>query len=379
MSTIEKPLLVITLMVKDEEQSILDTLNSFLSSKGKNYFFILDTGSKDNTVKIIQEFLKQKDIVGFIKEELFIDFATSRNRTLELAQHYFPNAAFFLMPDAEWHLNCINSLLNFCEKEKNLSTPLYLINAKMNSMEFSTARLLRVANKIKFQGVVHESPEISTSTKCPDSIFFTIKTSNYGKEKSKKRWQRDLLLLTDAFYKNKNDTRTIFYLAQTYECLGLLENAYNFYTIRSQINGWDEENFITFFRLGCLCEELKNNNPHITWATAMDYYLKAFSIRPQRIEPLIKIAMYYWPNNIQTCYLFVKHAYDIPYPKNDILFIEKKMYTYDRYEIMSRCAWYAKEYELGREATKIALSIHPEMQHLQKNLILYEDKIKSIN
>ena len=228
------------------------------------------------------------------------------------------------------------------------------------------------------KGVVHEAPERPASVKVPDPVYFEVKPTSYGVEKSQRRWRQDVELLTKEFKKNENDPRTTFYLAQTFECLGELEKAYQFYQYREQLSGWDEENFITLFRLGCLAERLGPIERSSAWSTAMDYYLKAFSQRPHRIEPLVKIAEHYWPDNIQTCYLFIRHAYDIPYPKSDLLFIEKEMYDYTRYEIMSRAAWYMGEYALGEEATLLALKAHSEMEHLHKNLELYREKLVGI-
>jgi len=370
----DSPLIVIVLMVKNESISIQSTLESFLTG-GLTQFFILDTGSSDNTVQLAQTFLQQKHVTGCIKQEPFIDFATSRNRALALAEQQFPTAVFFMMPDAEWYLHNASELITFCEQEKNKDTALYLINIHMNSIEFTTARLFRAANQIRFKGVVHEAPDIPAVIKAPDSVFFEVKSSDYGIEKSKRRWQQDLLLLSNAFHDDKQDPRTAFYLAQTYECLGLLDNAYHMYQHRDTLSGWDEENFITLFRLGCLSKQLIETHSQITWQTAMDYFLKAFALRPHRIEPLVKIADHYWPSNPQACFLFIKHAYSMAYPTQDILFIEKNMYFYDRYEIMSRCAWYAGEYALGEEATQRALTIRPDEQHLQQNLVLYQSKL----
>ncbi len=368
------PLLVVTIMVKDEALTIIKTLESFLTSK-TNYFFVLDTGSKDNTVDVVKEFYTRPGVVGFIEQEKFIDFAASRNRTLELAEKYFPNAKFFIMPDAEWRLSNPELLIEFCKQEKDIDTPLYLINIYFNTTEFTTARLFRVSHKNRFKGVVHEAPITPTEIKCPKQIYFTVHSSQQGIDKSRSRWQKDLLLLTDAFNKDKSDPRVAFYLAQTYECLNLYESAYQIYLHRSTLDGFDEENFITYFRLGCIADILKSSNNNFTWELAMQHYLQAFKLRAHRIEPLVKIAMHYWPENINTCYLFIKHAYDIPYPNDDILFIEKEMYNYDRYEVMSRCAWYLQEYKLGEEATLKALESHPEMEHLHRNLNLYQSKL----
>jgi tetratricopeptide (TPR) repeat protein len=288
---------------------------------------------------------------------------------MELAEQHFPDTAFFLMPDAEWYLHHHDALITFCENEKLRDTPLYLIKIKMNSTEFTTARLFRASARIRFKGIVHEAPELLAQVKTPDPIYFEVKASHHGIEKSQLRWQRDLPLLTNAYEQNPEDPRTTFYLAQTYECLGMLEKAYEFYQRRSALKGWDEENFITLFRLGYLAERIN------LWAIAMEYYLQAFSLRSHRIEPLVKIAEHYWSSNIQTSFLFIRHAYDIPYPKTDLLFIEKEMYDYTRYEIMSRCAWYMKQYTLGEEATLLALAIHPGMEHLHSNLKLYREKL----
>ncbi|MDP3561044.1 MAG: hypothetical protein Q8R83_02550 [Legionellaceae bacterium] len=370
----ETPLIVVVMMVRDESISLQSTLSSFMAG-GLTHFFIFDTGSSDNTLQLAQDFFRNNAVIGYAKQEAFIDFSTSRNRALTLAEQHFNDACFFVMPDAEWHLSNPQALIAFCEQEKNNDTPLYLMNIRMNATEFTTARLFRVASHIQFQGAVHEVPDVVADIKCPDDVYFEVNATSHGIEKSKRRWQRDLLLLSDAFHQDKSDPRTAFYLAQTYECLGLLENAYQIYQHRETLPGWDEENFITCLRLGYIAQQLAEFNMNYSWDHAMNHFLKAFSLRPHRIEPLVKIADYFWPHNIHACYLFIKHAYDMPYPKNDTLFIEKGMYYFDRYEIMSRCAWHVGEYALGEQATLIALKTYPEVPHLHSNLKLYQDKL----
>ena len=371
----EAPLIVVVLMIKNESASIEATLDSYRQG-GLQHFLVFDTGSTDNTLELTQRYFNQHPLTVNIQQEPFVDFASSRNRALELAERAFPNAIFFIMPDAEWHLHNPVGLIQFCEQEKIATIPLYLMTIKMNSVEFTTARLFRVKQKIRFKGVVHEAPDALTSVKVPDTTYFEVQSTQQGIQKSQRRWEQDLVLLLNAFHDNDQDPRTTFYLAQTYECLGRLEEAYRFYQHRATIQGWDEENFITQFRLGCLAEQLSANPYHTAnWDVAMNHYLQAFSLRPQRIEPLIKIAAHYWPDNIPSCYLFAKHAYDMPYPSHDLLFIEKSMYEYDRYEIMSRCAWYVQEYELGECATLKALEITPDAEHLKNNLALYQSEL----
>jgi glycosyltransferase involved in cell wall biosynthesis len=372
------PLVVIVLMIKNEATSIQATLSSYVAG-GLNHFFIFDTGSTDNTIALVEDYFKQYSVIATIRQEPFIDFAQSRNRALELAEDCFSDAVFFLMPDAEWHLRYPAELIRFCESERQQRTPLYLVSITMNAINFTTARLFRVSERLRFEGVVHEVPNRLAEVKVPDPVCFQVVSTQQGIAKSKQRWEQDLVLLSAVLECQTDDPRTVFYLAQTYECLERLEEAYQLYQQRSQLVGWDEENFITFFRLGCLAERLtQQEGSGVTWDAAMNYFLQAFALRPQRIEPLVKIANHYWPTNPQACYLFIKQAYDSSYPAEDRLFIEKEMYDYDRYEIMSRCAWYMGAYALGAKATEKALMVRPNTPHLCRNLELYQEKLCSL-
>lgn len=367
-------LIAVVLMVKDESVSIQPTLSSFFD-EGIRHFFIFDTGSTDNTIELARAFFEDHSLDGYVQQEPFIDFASSRNRALELAEQHFMSIPFLLMPDAEWFLHGGKSLFDFCADEVLKQTSQYLVCMKMGRIEFYVPRLFRTSSKIRFQGVVHEVPEApAAQLKIPISVYFEIIATERGKIKSNKRWRQDLKLLFAAHVDDPDNPRTAFYLAQTYECLNDFDSAYRMYQVREKLNGWDEENFITLFRLGGLAKTRHQDNPQLGWAIAMDYYLKAFSNRPQRIEPLIMIAEHYWPENIQSCYLFARNAYDCPYPKNDLLFVEKEMYDYSRYELMSRCAWYMGEFTLGEQATRLALNARPNVPHLLKNLELYQQQ-----
>lgn len=367
------PLLVVTIMIKNEAESIEKTLLPFVEA-GIKHICVFDTGSTDNTLEVVNKFYLEHAIEGCIHQEEFIDFATSRNRALQLAENHFPNAIFMIMPDAEWYLENGKGLLNYLEKIKDMNEAIYLIKLQGKTLEFFSARVMRVSAKNRFVGVVHEVLINASGAALPHDVFFKWIPSNIGKEKSRLRWERDAILLLKEHEKNPTDPRTAFYLAQTYDCLDDYETALKYYQIREKITGWDEENFITVFRIAILFDKLSKINEKYTWSMALEYYLKAFGMRPTRTEPLVKIADHYWPDNIPACYLFSRYASKMPYPK-DILFVEKEMYDYTRYEILSRCAWYMQEFSVGKDATKRALKVYPQTEHLKRNLELYEKQI----
>lgn len=372
-------MLAVVLMVKNEEQTIKATLKPLIEG-GLHHFFIFDTGSTDNTLAVSKNTLASAGVDYHCVQEPFIDFAVSRNRALILAEEAFSSVPFLLMPDAEWHLHQVEQLLYFCKQQEQGTTSVFLIRVVMNhSLDFYTARLFRTKSHIRFSGAVHEYPLAPAGGKIPEEIYFTYQQTPFSREKSAARWKRDLTLLLKEYGEGASlMPRNLFYLAQTFECLENWREAYHYYKLRSEVLGWDEENFITLFRLGRTCEKLSTLDTHYSWEQAQDYYLQAFALRPQRIEPLIRIADHYWPEQIPLCYLYAHYACEVPYPANDILFIEKHLYQYTRYEILSRCAWHMGKFKEGLWATEQALKAQPNVPHLLSNLKLYQERCKEL-
>lgn len=366
------PLLVVVIMVKNEASVIQETLQPFVDG-GVNHFLVFDTGSTDSTVLITQAFFKKHSIAhGVIKQEPFIDFATSRSRSMELAQEAFPNACFTLVVDAEWYMHDVQGLIKFCQENKNDTTPLYLVRIMNDYFDNYTPRLFRSSAGLKFVGVVHEVPNWATLPelykKVQPESFFEWRPSEYGNEKSKRRYVRDLEVLLKEYETNPHDPRTVFYLGQTYHCLDDLENARIWYEKRIAMNhvGWDEENFMASYRLAHVYNEMGMKDQ------ALLKYIEAFSLRPSRAEPLICLSDLFWKNGQkELCYIFASYAVKMPYPSSDILFVDKKLYDYTRHDLMGIGAWYVGDYQNGKAAVLRALQENPQAAHLHRNLALY--------
>lgn len=377
------PLLVVVIMVKDETDVIKPTLEMYCKAdpEGKKIAYIVyDTGLDpwSSTMAKAKELFNEYNLTNYyIIQEPFVDFATSRNKALDLVDKNFPNAAFMLMPDAEWYLHGVPELLAFCEEELATQSTAgsYLVRIVSTDLDFGTQRLIRCHSKLRFGGVVHETIMIGTRYKTPDSVYFELRPGRYGVEKTQKRWKRDRELLLKAFESNQKDSRSSFYLAQTCDCLGNLDEAYKYYDIRIHLIGWDEEDMMARYRLAGVTERLKNEDGSIRWPEALDHYLKAYTMRPSRVESLIRVAAHYLSEGNHACaYLFAKRACDVAYPKSDTLFVEKEGYEYTRWDILGQSAWYVGEFEIGEAAVREALRLHENYPHLLNNLSFYLNK-----
>jgi hypothetical protein len=372
------PLLVVVIMVKNEEAVMRATLQPFVDG-GIQSFFVFDTGSTDRTIEVTREFFDEYGITqGYIEQEPFIDFATSRNRALDLAHERFANAAFMIMPDAEWYLNDAQLLLNFCQTclQSGDRYSAYLIHIVNDYLDNYSCRLIRCHTGARFFGVVHEVIPQAVHVKVPDTIYFKYLPASNGVEKSNARFVRDRELLYKEYLQKPWCTRTLFYLARVCEDLGEWQEAYDLYKIRVKMKGWDAEDYMAHYRLAETIKKLviygEEKREQYQWSEALMYYLQAYSMSPHRAEPLVEIADYYaYINDMSLAFLFARRAVDIPYPAQDLLFIQKYAYEYYRYELLARSAWYVGEFEIGEWAARKAYQVRPDYVYAQQNMNCY--------
>ncbi|MBA2307136.1 glycosyltransferase family 2 protein [Candidatus Dependentiae bacterium] len=392
------PLLVILLMVKNEREVIIPTLESYLP-KGENAqeafkdigYVLYDTGSTDGTQEVAREFFERNGVTHFvIKEEPFVpdDFAASRNNGLAFTRAYFPNSTFILFPDAEWYLNSADLLLGFCRSEKNLADRgngvlpcYYQLNIEKKesggTYVFPTQRLFLTADDVKFEGKIHECPTKISEAAVSEAVYFTLGSSKTGQESSTRRWYRDRDVLLKELLADPDNPRTALYLGLTELWLGNLRNSYTYLKLRIKLHSYPEEDYFAYYKLGIVTMILAKQEPHsFTWNEAHGYFLKAYSLRPHRAEPLVRIATHYIEeDNHPLSYIYSKRAIDIPRPEHEKLEVECHLYDYERWEALSRSAWHFGEYELGEQATRKAIESCPNYPHLYRNLALFWDKL----
>jgi len=296
-----------------------------------------------------------------------VDFVNSPNPGLDLVLEKFPHAAFMIMPDTEWYLHNVESLLEFCQQElpfEERRSYLVRIISKTSNLDFGTQRLIRCDSGVRWT---------------PQDVYFEVQDERYGQEKTQKRLLRDRDLLLKEYEDHPNDASTCFYLALTFDNLGDLENAKKYYEARVKLIGWDEEDMIARYRLASVVERILKPDGSCDWPLALDHYLKAFEMRPSRAEALVRISLYYLNHGERDLsYIFAHRACEIPYPDNDSLFVEKEVYEYTRFDVLGQCAWYAGEFEVGEQAVREALKVRHDLPHLETNLNFYLNRKKEL-
>jgi hypothetical protein len=365
------------MMVKNEQDNILKSLNSIKNVC--NDIIIYDTGSTDNTINIITNWCDKNDKKLYLKTGDFVDFSISRNVLLDYA-YSIENIHYLLLLDSADELQNGNIFLKECEKyinNKNVNA-FYLTQVWLSGISttrYFNIRCIKNYCNWKYYEPVHEYIAIkdekgnninSEPLKLENIILFQDRNLDGGKSLS--RFSRDKEILLKHHEKNPTNERTIFYLAQTYSCLSEYENSIEWYKKRTEMKGYNEEIFYSYYSIGNCMQSLNKDLYEI-----VPYYLKAFNFI-KRIEPLVKLSKLFRLklNDTNIAYMFIKMACQLPYT-DCMLFVDDYMYKYERWHELGICSYYVKDYISGKEACLKALSFKPDSEIDKNNLKFYQD------
>ena len=314
------------MIVKDEAEGIAETIRSVRDVV--DFYTIVDTGSTDGTQEIISECFGSTP--GEIVQEPFVDYATTRNRALEIGEM---STTFSLMLSGDETLSEASGLREFLESKRGSYGGAYNISVRMANDIWKATRITRAGSCWRYVGATHEvcvgpnGPGILDSA--PGLIVHETKRRTF--QKMNVNWKRDVALLTAELNRNPSDTRSTFYLAQSYEMLGQYDLASFGYQKRVELGGWREEVYESLWRIAKLKFAMG-----LPWAECEEAFLKAFSFSPHRAEPLVVIGRHYLEiHNGPVARLFLERACALEYPAGDVLFVDSHSYEV-RYDLLAQ-------------------------------------------
>lgn len=362
----------LTMIVKNESAIISRCLDAALPVI--DCISICDTGSTDNTVAIIENYMKEHKLPGKVHQHVWKNFGTNRTLSAQAAQETlkeigFPlESTYLLLLDADMLLEVMPEF-----KKADLQGDSYSLMQCNGDISYSNIRLVRASLPWECVGVTHEYWRAKGAR--DDSVFqgLSIDDWNDGGCKSDK-FERDLKLLTQGLIDEPNNERYMFYLAQTYHCLSQHADSNRWYQARIDQGGWFEEVWYSKYMLGVNYEAMGD------WDKALEAYTDAYLYNPKRAEPIYNIAKYYRLNQqYLLAYLFAKLGKGISYPKDQYLFISDTIYDYEFDEELSIIAYYTPFKQEGLEASHQLLlnKYAPEevKEQCYRNICFYVEKL----
>ncbi len=209
-NTTKKPLLSLTLVVKNEEKYVDGCLQSVHGIADE--IIIVDTGSTDRTIEIAQSHGVQINHFPWID-----DFSAARNNALQYA-----TGEWVLVLDADERLKVKDKaeFLNFLD-QPNIEGGFISIHNKQNDGELveylvhKAVRLFRRRPEYRFTGSIHEDilPSILQNNGCVKEVPAWIEHFGYSKDNIEKK-NRNLSLLFKKVEEEGENFVNVFYIAK---------------------------------------------------------------------------------------------------------------------------------------------------------------------
>jgi len=345
----KKKTICLNMIVKDESAVIERCLESVLPII--DTWVIVDTGSTDGTQKVIKKYLRK--IPGKLYERPWVNFEHNRNEALNLAQG---KADYLLIMDADDYLRFDEDF-----QLPKLDKQLYFFNFELGGTTYKRPQLIQSKLPWKWVGVLHEYLDYSFTTSVDVLKGVTYVEQREGnRSRDPEKYIKDAKILEAALQKEPNNSRYIFYLAQSYRDAGLKEKALENYLKRASLQGWNEEVFHSLLSAAKLKEQLEKPYREI-----VNSYTEAYTCRPSRAEPLYYLALFFRnQKNFLLGYLTASQGLQLPKP-HEILFVESWIYDWGLLMEKSVSAYWLGRYQECLDLSREILRLENLPEHVK--------------
>jgi glycosyltransferase involved in cell wall biosynthesis len=345
-------------IVKNEEKILERCVQSLLPHI--DCAIIIDTGSTDSTPELLMKLFAAAGKPLELRYAPFENFAQARNEALRIARASSLDWQYLLLSDAD--MNLVVDDPNWTQKLNGGLA--YDVRQIGGSLSYWNRRLLNRSAQCRYECPTHEYLDIAAAGAI-DGIHFIDHADGANRPE---KFARDIALLESAL---KTETRPglvqrfHFYLGQSYFDVGNWESAAFHYWKRIALGGYAEEQWYAQMRLA-LC--LRNLGRDADFLLEM---LSAYRMRPQRAETLYELARHFRLRGDNfVSLLFTEAGLQLPYPKDDHLFVDAYAHNDGLKEEFAICAYYdpLRRRRGATVADKLALS---GSEQAQFNLFWY--------
>ena len=364
------------MIVKDEAHCIVRCLDSVKRVIDKA--LIVDTGSSDNTIQVINDWLEENEVEGKVIKEPWKDFGYNRSFALQAAKEL--GCDYSLMIDAdEIYRYAINfDVVSF---KCSLKYDYYNVPTKTSAAFYYRPTLTSNHKDFKYKAVVHEylePPDGATRDSLDHNItFWNEPIQDSARNQDPQKFQKDALALEKALKDEKDEfliSRYTYYLAQCYKDCQINDKALENFQKRIKRGGWGEELYVSHLYCGEVMERLNSSGAEI-----LDSYALAQEQNPNRAEAIHHAARYCRTHGRnQLAYAWAKQGMKKNLNEN-FLFAQMWIYDYGMLDEFSIAAYWAGEYQESFEAAEKLLKnpkLPPnQIPRVMQNLSYARDKI----
>ena len=318
---------------------------------------VLDTGSTDNTIDIVNKMLVGKK-KGRLFQEPFINFRDSRNRCLELAGTH---CKYTLMLDDTYIIKGdLRRFLTTIRSDQFADS--YSLYIKSKDMEYTSNRILKSECKLRYIYRLHEIVQYKNNMNA--CIPIEVASVNdcecdYMNLRTSERKEYDLKILLEEAEEEPDNSRHYYYIAQTYTLLNKPALAYEYFLKRAYHSdkGYIQERVDSLFEAARIAKYKMN----LSWDVCEKLYQESHELDPRRPDSSYFIAMhYYFEGQIDKAFPYFKKAFEIGYPIHCQFSLKPTLSFYFLPKYLAELCYQYNEYVLGQSACELFLSKNKE-------------------
>ena len=343
-------LINLCIMVKNGGEQFEEMLNKNMHLIDR--WTILDTGSTDGTLDIIKKVLIGKK-KGNLYQEPFINFRDSRNRLLELAGK---DCKFTLMLDDTYTI--AGDLRGFLEEVRgDQFADSFSLYIKSDDVEYASNRVLKTHRQLKYMYKIHEVIQEKNNmnviipierTRIEDGRF------EYMEERTMGRKELDLKLLFEELEDDPNNSRTHYYLGQTYNLLQQHEKAFQYFMERADHPnpGFLQEKIDAIFE-GARLANFQLKKP---WSLCESLYNRAYELDKTRPDSLYFLGIHHFLENDKVkAFDYFKRAFEIGYPVHCQYSLKPTLSFHFLPKFLSQLCYEQGDFALGERCARLFL------------------------
>jgi glycosyltransferase involved in cell wall biosynthesis len=344
-----------------------------------DYAVIEDTGSTDDTQRVISNYLAEEGLPGEIFEEPWQDFAWNRSLALERLRQQ-PAIDYALIMDAD-DVVVLAEDFDPQRLRSSLNQDIYHVQLHRGTARYWRPQVVSNRKHFRYRGVLHEfiegPPEGSTTGTLRD--FHVICGVEGHRSQNPHKYKEDAALLERILETEKEPfliARYTFYMAQSLRDAGEQTKALDTYLRRAELGFWIEEVFISLYNVAGLRERLGYPDTEVIGS-----YLAAHEVCPHRAEALHGAMRFCRiKNKFQQGYEIGTRAITLSEPSG--LFVEPWVYRYGLWDEFSILAYWTDHFAESAEAADRALACpelpEGERERVRSNARLAHEKCAPI-